>query len=83
MICGHLPSSSFYQFTYFQGKVVIRPIAFRPSPGRPGSSSGPATGSTQSSSRPGSSTFTSPGRGSTAPSPGLSSGRLYKKEKHS
>lgn len=57
-----------------KGKVVIRPIAFRPSPGRPGSSSGPATGSTQSSSRPGSSTFTSPGRGSTAPSPGLSSG---------
>ena len=52
--------------------MVIRPIAFRPSPARPGSSTGPPVGS---GSRPPSSTFTSPGRGpgSTAPSPGLSS----------
>ena len=53
--------------------MVIRPIAFRPSPARPGSSTGPPVGS---GSRPPSSTFTSPGRGpgSSAPSPGLSTG---------
>ena len=48
----------------FQGKVVVRPIAFRPSPGRPGSSAGPSSG--QVTSRPASSNLTS--------SPGLSSG---------
>lgn len=47
----------------FQGKVVVRPIAFRPSPGRPGSSAGPSCGQV---SRPASSTLTT--------SPGLSSG---------
>ena len=47
----------------FQGKVVVRPIAFRPSPGRPGSSAGPSSGQV---SRPASSTLPS--------SPGLSSG---------
>lgn len=58
-----------------KGKVVIRPIAFRPSPGRPGSSAGPTSSGPQTSSRPGSSTFQSPQRpGSSAPSPGLSSG---------
>ena len=42
---------------------MVRPIAFRPSPGRPGSSAGPSSGQV---SRPASSTLTS--------SPGLSSG---------
>ncbi|XP_023346462.1 leucine zipper putative tumor suppressor 3 [Eurytemora carolleeae] len=39
-----------------KGKVLVRPIAFRPSPGRPGSSAGP-----QVPARPGSSTGPSPG----------------------
>ena len=70
-LCTSIPAK-LTQCSYFQGKVVIRPIAFRPSPGRPGSSNGPPAAS---GSRPPSSTFTSPGRGpgSTAPSPGLSS----------
>ena len=54
-----IPISTILKFpgqVIFQGKVLVRPIAFRPSPGRPGSSTGP-----QVPARPGSSTGPSPG----------------------